>query len=107
MKELRIYVIDLDELEEQEEEIKEELGYKENHYLDITQQTDDNTFIRVAEIMGGVMSWGYFMQAINDQELDNLTDSFVRAYIVETDDENVAPIEVADIETQVYEKLGI
>ena len=107
MKELRIYVIDLDELKEQEEEIKKALGYKENHYLDINQRTDDNIFIEVAEILGGVMSLGYFIQAINDQELDNLTNSFVRAYIVETDDENVEPIEVADIETQVYEKLGV
>ena len=107
MKELRIYMVNLDELEEHNDEICEVLGFEEGYELDINQQTDDNVFIEVAESLGGVMSLGYFIQAINDQELDNLTNSFVRAYIIDTDNENVEPIEIADIETQIYEKLGV
>lgn len=90
-KAIRVAVINLEEYDEIEPQyIKEDLGYEKPN---IAQDTDDKVFYDVAEYMGSIYSLAGFIQAINDEKLDSLENSFVRAFVVDTENEEVQPIE--------------
>lgn len=63
--ELVVAVIDLDSIE-----------------IDIDQNTNDEDFYEIAKELQSLYSIGDFEQLINDQELDNLTNSYVRFLLV-------------------------
>ena len=72
--ELVVAVIDLDSIE-----------------YDVNQNTNDEDFYEIAKELKSVYSIGDFEQAVNDQELDNLTNSFIRILLV-SKDEKVEPL---------------
>ena len=52
----------------------------------ISQNTDDTEFYNKAKELKSIYSLGDFEQAVNDQELDNLTDSYIRILLVSKDE---------------------
>ena len=52
----------------------------------IDQDTDDTVFYEKAKALHSVYSIGDFEQAVNDQELDNFTNSFIRILLVSKDE---------------------
>ena len=51
----------------------------------INQNTSDTEFYNKAKELKSVYSLGDFEQAVNDQELDNLTESYIRILLVSKD----------------------
>ena len=67
--ELRIYLIDCGEAQSK---LNKEIG----------QDTTIEEFADIAEQLGTVYTLSNFLQKINDEELDNLTNCFVRGALV-------------------------
>jgi len=76
--EIRIYIIDLDE-------IKDYSNFKD---VTIDSRTEDEEFIEIAEQLGTVYSLGAFIENINNQELDNFSNCYVRACLINVDEPN-------------------
>lgn len=65
MKELRVYVIDIEEIDD---------DFLDNMGIDQSVQLNDKDFITVAEEQGNVYTLNGFAQAFNDQDINSSTD---------------------------------
>ena len=65
MKELRVYVIDIEEIDD---------DFLDNMGIDQSVQLNDEDFITVAEEQGNVYTLNGFAQAFNDQDINSSTD---------------------------------
>lgn len=65
MKELRVYVIDIEEIDD---------DFLDNMGIDQSVQLNDKDFITVAEEQGNVYTLKGFAQAFNDQDINSSTD---------------------------------
>lgn len=65
MKELRVYVIDIEEIDD---------DFLDNMGIDQSVQLNDEDFITVAEEQGNVYTLNGFAQAFNHQDINSSTD---------------------------------